>query len=91
MATVVEARENAILTAATDRFEKRLGEAVGGLRQEMTSLGGELRGDMRELRLELRGDLRSEIATTRADLLKWSFLFWVGQVAVVFGLASLLR
>ncbi len=57
----------------------------------MAALRSELRQDMRELRLELRGELKAEIANRRAELLTWSFLFWVGQVAVMFGLASLLR
>ena len=34
--------------------------------------------------------LRLDIANLRADLLKWSFLFWIGQLAAVAGLISLL-
>jgi hypothetical protein len=43
------------------------------------------------LRSELRDGLtgvRQEIADARVDLLKWSFLFWVGQVAAVAGLLT---
>jgi hypothetical protein len=28
---------------------------------------------------------RLEIATAKAELIKWMFIFWVGQVAVTFG------
>jgi hypothetical protein len=34
--------------------------------------------------------LRLHIANLRADLLTWSFLFWIGQRAAVMGLVSLL-
>jgi len=37
---------------------------------------------------EETGRLRVEIANLRADLLKWSFLFWVGQVAAMAGLLA---
>jgi hypothetical protein len=30
--------------------------------------------------------LRTEIATNRFELLKWAFLFWVGQFAGVAGI-----
>jgi hypothetical protein len=34
--------------------------------------------------------VRLDIANLRAELLKWSFLFWIGQLAAVAGLVSLL-
>lgn len=40
---------------------------------------------------DLKSELKVEIAQTKAELLKWLFLFWVGQVAVVFALAKLIR
>ena len=41
---------------------------------------------------EETGKLRHEIATSRVELLKWSFLFWVGQLAAIAGfLAFVLR
>jgi hypothetical protein len=60
------------------------------LHEDMAALRSELRADMQNLRVEVRSDLRVEVANARADLLKWSFLFWVGQVAAVTGLVSLL-
>lgn len=50
---------------AADRFERRLAEELG--------------------------KIRDEIATTRFELLKWSFMFWIGQVAMVAGLLAYLR
>ena len=44
---------------------------------------------------EVKAELRQEIAGLRADLIKWMFVFWVGNVAttagLVFGLAHFLR
>ena len=37
---------------------------------------------------EENGKLRQEIATSRVELLKWSFLFWVGQLAAIAGLLA---
>jgi len=62
-----------VLTIATERFEKRLTQEVSTLREEFH----------RSLT-----DIRQEIATTRFELLKWTFLFWIGQVAVMAGLLS---
>ena len=68
------------MTLVADRFERRLGEECGKLRAEFRALG-----------IELRSDLKVEVANVRADLLKWSFLFWIGQITAVAGLASLIR
>ena len=38
----------------------------------------------------LRVDMAREFASLRVDLLKWSFLFWIGQVAALTAVMSLL-
>lgn len=64
-----------------------------------------LRGDIRELshrmevgfaQIEARIDLRfaaldNKIEQRHAELLKWSFVFWVGAVAAIAALAGVLR
>ena len=62
-----------VLSRATDRFERRLAEEVGALRTEMHAGFA---------------DIRQELATTRVEMLKWSFLFWIGQVATIAALLS---
>jgi hypothetical protein len=57
-----------------------------GLRQEMGTLAGGLRQEM----TGLRGDLRQELANQKFDLLKWSFLFWIGQVVTTAGVVGML-
>jgi len=55
---------------------------------------GELatKADVAALKAELAtglAEVRTEIAAFKADLIKWMFLFWIGQVAVLFGLMKL--
>jgi tRNA U54 and U55 pseudouridine synthase Pus10 len=60
------------------------------LRQEMATMGAELRQEMATMGAELRqematmgAELRQEIAAGRVELIKWSFLFWIGQVLAI--------
>ena len=67
------------------------------LRQEMTQLGAGLRQEMAEMRASLRdeigrmgSDLRAEMASSRVELFKWCFLFWIGQVLAIGGLMGVM-
>jgi hypothetical protein len=78
-------------TSAALRLEMHDGFAT--LRQEMDSGLAALRQEMRDgdaaLRQEMTGGfaaLRQEMALRHTDLLKWCFLFWLGQVAVIAGI-----
>ena len=83
------------VTAITgDRFERRLSEESSKLRVDMAQGFAGLRQEMAEgfsaLRLEMAAGtnaLRLEMAQQRFDILKWVFLFWVGQF---FAIASLM-
>ena len=65
----------------------------------MAQQGAHLQGEMSTLRVELKTEmqggfasLRQEMATDRFELLKWSFLFWLGQFFAVGALmATMLR
>jgi len=35
---------------------------------------------------DTKAELKVEIANTKADMIKWMFIFWVGQLAAMFGL-----
>jgi hypothetical protein len=65
-----------VLSVASDRFERRLAQELGAMRAEV-------------------GDgftaIRQEMATSRVELLKWSFVFWIGQVAAIAGLLAFAR
>jgi hypothetical protein len=72
----------AAMTACGDRFERRLIETSSALRLELAGVRQEMHDGF--------ATLRQEVAVRHADQLKWSFLFWVGQVAVVAGLFGVL-
>jgi hypothetical protein len=65
-----------VLSLAEERFERRLATEMSQTRVEME------RGF---------GTLRQELATARVELIRWSFLFWIGQVAAMFGMLALMR
>lgn len=82
------------------RAEMRLEtqSATAELRNEMQSGKAELRTEMHAAMAELRNDMNAgfaalgvQIADSRADLIKWSFVFWVGAVFAVAALAGVLR
>ena len=79
-----QASTEAAMTQCGERFERRLIEETSRLRLETA----QLRGDMREG----FADLRRDMAADRFELLRWAFVFWVGQLAAVAGIVfALLR
>ena len=86
-----------VLVLVAERFDRRLGEEIGALRLDMAKEFAAVRVDTAKefaaVRVEMaamRTDLRSELAATRFSILKWSFLFWVGQLAAMTGIMALL-
>ena len=73
----LEARKEA-LVVAEEHFEVRLSEEMGKLRQELSSSKEEMRQEI--------GDLRVENIKTKADMIKWMFIFWIGQIGVLSGI-----
>jgi hypothetical protein len=64
-----------VMTACLERFDRRLAEEVSGLRVQIAQSEATLRGD---------------IAAGRVEFIKWSFVFWVGQVLAVSGILTVL-
>lgn len=66
------------------RFDAKLEQRLAEFRAQF---GAEIRGEMHAgfARLD------KAIAGARAEMIKWSFVFWVGNVIAVGGLLALLR
>jgi hypothetical protein len=84
----VDAQE--ILAMADERFERRLTEESAAIRQEIAILRSEMatHKDVSDLRQEMTAGfsrLERQIAESRVDIIKWSFLFWTGQCFVIIG------
>ena len=58
---------------ATDRYETRLTRVEAGLRQEFR---------------DGLAAIRVEIANTKADMIKWTLVMWIGQFAALAGVIS---
>ena len=71
--------EERVLNLAVERFERRLATEVAGLRVELTTK-----------MVDGFATVRQELANNRVEFLRWSFLFWIGQVAAMAGLFALL-
>ena len=74
-----------------------MGKLEGALRSDMNKLECSLRADMGRMESGLRGDmaklestLRSDMSRLETTLLKWSFLFWIGQVIALSGVMGVL-
>ena len=75
---------------ADDRFELRLAQESSAIRQEIASLRADVatRAEMETLRQEMSAGfsrLERQVAESRVDVIKWSFLFWTGQCFVIIG------
>ena len=77
-----------VLTLASERFERQLVSAVSTLRVELVREVAGLRQGLVEEVSALRENAGRQVADARVDLLKWSFLFWIGQVAATAGLLA---
>ena len=77
-----------VLSVAADRFERRLTEECSALRLEFRQA---LHDGLSAVRQEMHDGLmavRQEIADGRVEWLRWSFVFWIGQVAAIAALLS---
>ena len=85
-----DARAQTLITKAD--FEARVQTLVTKVDFEARVQTLVTRGEFTDFRLELKDEfiqLRKEMANQRVELLRWSFLFWIGQVAATAGLISL--
>jgi hypothetical protein len=69
-----------VIGVASDRFERRLVQELCTMRTDISkTLNDQLTA------------IRQETAVARLEMLKWSFVFWIGQVAAVAGLLAFMR
>lgn len=70
-----------------EKFERRLAEEFARLRSEdLVRLREEIIGVKVELREEIaqsNAQLRVQMADYRSELVRWMFVFWIGQLAAI--------
>ena len=86
-----------VLALAGERFDRRLSEEIGALRLDMAKDFAVMRVECAKEFAAVRGEmaamgagLRTEMAATRFSMVKWAFLFWVGQLVAMTGIITLL-
>ena len=91
--TFVEEKFERRLSEEISKLRVDMVEINQQLRGEMVDVNQKLRDEMLNLNQQLRGEmveqmakLRTEISQTRAELIKWMFIFWVGQVGMILGI-----
>ena len=60
-----------VLTFVEDKFERRLSEEIGKVDNRIK---------------DVEGSLLAKISESKSDMIKWMFIFWVGQVGVFLGI-----
>lgn len=93
---MADREQDQLLATATDRFERRLSEEMGAVRVAMIERDAATRHEISNVRLEIgqvRLDMAEQFAESRIhsearhrELLKWAFVFWVGQAIAVAGM-----
>ena len=80
--------QNDMLTLTTDRFDGRLIAVGSELRSEIYQTQSELRQEMARMDAGIRvalteglSKIRTEMSEMRVDVIRWSFVFWIGQFA----------
>ena len=78
------------LNTATDRFEARLTATCAELKADLRE--NIVNGDtaLRVAVVEALASIRDEMNRLRADVLRWSLLFWLGQFAALAAMFSIL-
>ncbi len=83
------ARENTVLLVE-ERFERRLSEEAGEIKRTIIEVKAELGKRITEVEAKLDGriteveaKLETKIEKMKGEIIKWMFLFWVGQVATL--------
>ncbi|MCF6148100.1 MAG: hypothetical protein E3K37_05520 [Candidatus Kuenenia sp.] len=68
------------------QFNKKLENEITSIKADMKVLEGHFDKKIDTNIANLRMELKSDIANTKAELIKWMFIFWIGQVATIIGI-----
>ena len=75
-----------VIDTCTERFERRLAETMATVRVQIAQSEVGVRTEV----TQMGAALRQEMADGRFELLRWSFLFWIGQVLALTGVFSVM-
>lgn len=78
------------ILAAVQRSERALVDRIQGVEVNLTERIGGVEVRLTERMGKLEAGVSERIGNVKADLMKWSFLFWVGAVGAIAMLAGVL-
>jgi len=81
-----EEQKKDIIEFVEEKFERRLSEEIGGLEVRLSEkiVAGD--SNLAERISRLEGNLDAKISASKAEIIKWMFIFWVGQVGMILGI-----
>ncbi len=89
----VEEKFERRLSEELGKINQRITNEIGKVNQRITNETESLRVEIQQTRTDLvdriersHTGLVDRIETTRADLIKWVFIFWVGQIVALTGI-----
>jgi len=81
---------NQNITDTRAELQQNITEVKTELQQNITEVRAELQQNITEVKTELdqritevESRLQTQLAETKADLIRWMFIFWVGQLAAI--------
>lgn len=91
--TFVEEKFERHLSEEFAKLETKISNTKAALENRMSEIEAGLKSQISENKAgfesqisETKGALESKISETKAELIKWMFIFWVGQVGVLIGI-----
>ncbi|MEW5946836.1 MAG: hypothetical protein AB1742_11620 [bacterium] len=87
-----------VLVFVEEKFERRLTEVKSALEIKIAEVKSDLeakiagvKSDLETKIAEVKSDLEIKITQAKSEMIKWMFIFWAGQTAVLAGLFIALR
>jgi len=82
-----------VLTFVEEKFEHHLSEEIGKVNEriaeERVSINQRITEEVAKVNQRITdeiGMVRTDMHALRADLIKWMFIFWAGQIGVILGI-----
>ncbi|QWR77765.1 hypothetical protein [Candidatus Magnetomonas plexicatena] len=67
---------------------------ISEVKSEILKVKSELKAEISEVKAELKSEIskvRTELLDTKAELLKWMFIFWASQIGIIVALIKFLK
>ncbi|MDZ7724861.1 MAG: DUF1640 domain-containing protein [candidate division KSB1 bacterium] len=77
---------NERMTEEMGKVNERMTEEMGKVNERMTEEMGKVNITIADVEKRLDNRITEEVSRTRADLIKWMFIFWIGQIGAMLGL-----